>query len=139
MSKEVGKLNPIGVKLGLRDAFHVPGILVSSFDERLQPGQRVYFTDPLCERVTADKDKSFFYTPIKDEDEDGGYNRIDRTEFDAVVDPFLPCHVNAKDRFWVFAMPAKVKEFRHTFEIEGGTPLLDIEAAKVDNCWKCYS
>ena len=83
-------------KLGTRDAFHVPGVLVTT-QERLKPGEAVRFTDGYCQWVTGCSDE----------------------EKHAVVDPFLESDVDNDVAFWVFIVPGMVEDLVHHFSIKG--------------------
>lgn len=80
--------------LGRRDAFHVPGVLVHSY-QYLQPGDGVKFLDAICTLV-----------------ESAGYETRD-----AIIDPFLPSEIPPGTLFWVFPTPELVGNLTHHFDL----------------------
>jgi hypothetical protein len=115
---------------GKRDAFHVPGILVTS-DQVLCAGDRVAFTDSsfsVVRRVLLGE------TP------------------EAIVDPFLKSAITCSDfestdrqLFWVFMMPGMTKNLTHHFEIvdvdNPPEPISEPESEDEDvwdTCRGCY-
>jgi hypothetical protein len=98
---KVGQTTADFFQLGRRDAFHFPGVLVSS-TEYVFPMARVCFTDQSCTAVikasTAVIPSMFSYH--------------------AIVDPFIPDTViRPGTLFWVFPVPDLVGAVAHHFEL----------------------
>jgi len=81
--------------LGRRDAFHVPGVLVVC-ESPIEPGSHVRFINT-----------SFRVVEV-----------TDKSDCDAIVDPFLRSVVPARTLFWVFLIPGMVQNLTHTFVIQ---------------------
>lgn len=81
-------------ELGNRDAFHVPVVAVKSSSD-LEPGQPVTFYDGTTVAPCS------------------------RLDMRAIVNPWMPGPGLRGTVFWVPVAPNLVKEFSHTFEIEG--------------------
>ena len=101
--------------VGMRDAFHVPCVLVQAADrEDITAGCRVRF---ITEKM------------VSKSPENG--------EYDAIVDPFLEsCPTPRQHAFWVFVKPDLVESFSHTYEIAGLTRVKNVSD---DECSGCYS
>lgn len=80
--------------LGRRDAFHVPGVLVTS-SGYVSASDPVLFTDSSCKEVIV-----------------ATFSRKD-----AVVDPFVSGILDPGTLFWVFITPERVSNLTHHFEI----------------------
>ena len=81
--------------LGRRDAFHVPGVLVSS-NETVWPGDRISFVDSTCSSV----------------------RRSDALEErQGIADPFLTNPLLPGQLFWVFIAPELTSNLVHKFDI----------------------
>jgi hypothetical protein len=85
--------------LGRRDAFHVPGVLVSALGV-IQPGDSVRFVDQEFKIVT----------------------KCTREFRQAVVSPFVPEHLQSGTLFWVFLEPDLVASLVHHFDIKQAEP-----------------
>lgn len=88
---------------GRRDAFHTPGVLVTSLDRRVTPGQPVRFLN--------DREES--YKPFQ------VVEPCARNEAHAIVDPFIMSNEIGVGRlFWVFILPEAGTNLRHEFDID---------------------
>lgn len=113
---QVGKINPRGVSVGEKDAFHVPAMLVSCSVELL-PGQHVVF----------DRDDIGYVNPC----EDG-------QKLEAVVDPFIPKKTAPWDQVWVFIDPRMIGEkLVHHFDFVDDD-LNEDDDDEDDSCRGCY-
>lgn len=94
---KVGEAFPVAKELqGRRDAFHFPGVLVTSSEE-LEPGQNVQFDDQNFLMVSA------VYA--------GGSRH-------GFVDPTLQDTVGGDSTsFWVFLIPGMAEDLTHNFKI----------------------
>lgn len=92
---KVGQISNDLADVGRRDAFHVPGVLVTC-GQHLRGGDWVRFTDADCQRVELTM----------------------RGDAEALVDPFLK-DINPGQGFWVFVVPELVGTLVHHFEITG--------------------
>jgi len=92
---KIGSTTDDLTSVGRRDAFHFPGVLVTS-DHALEPKQDVRFTDSSCTKVEP----------------------AHENERMAVVDPFVTAaHIPTGLAFWVFLAPGFVDNLVHHFEI----------------------
>lgn len=104
---------------GRRDAFHVPGVLVTSINI-VYPGNKVYFIDTDCTKVRL----SISGDPVH-----------------AIVSPFLSKMVSPGDLFWVCPVQEIVGNLTHSFEItpnDRPQPLPVDEEVDDDTCKGCY-
>jgi hypothetical protein len=94
-------------KIGFKDAFHVPGIAVTS-DFEIKPGTYVKFSDSSMKKV------------------------IELTgagQFHGIVDPFVDHLISPGEIFYVIVHPSMSNNLRHEFTI-------DISLAKNERVWE---
>ncbi len=131
--------------LGRRDAFHVPGILVTS-DHSFGPGTKVRFTDETLTKVVP-MYKEDFYT-CEEDDEGNEVESEIHLDAQAVSDPF--CYARKNELFWVFPWPGSVENLVHTFDVKiEATKLTASQLGKIEeaideeegyqSCKGCYS
>lgn len=113
--KEKPRLGLLAVgELGKRDAFHTPGVIVTS-RMTVEAGERVRFTSH--EQV-------------------GPCGIYDAQ---AVVDPWIKGKVKPGDKFWVLVNPELVGQVVHQFEITGvPAPEPVAKEDEYDECRNCY-
>lgn len=118
---KIGETSTNNDLLGRRDAYHLPGIFVCSYDS-MNPGDSVVFTDRELTRVRRC---------------DEGENR------NAVVDPFLTEPTNGAG-FHVLLVPGSTSNLTHQFTVDLGSgqefyrPDGESMADDDDNCRGCY-
>jgi len=100
--------------LGRRDAFHVPGILVSS-DELIDPGEKLVFTN---EELTLVRE-----------------TRSINERHHAIADPFLADGIPPGCLFWAVLVPGTMTNLVHSFET---TITVQPEDDYDDQCKGCY-
>lgn len=108
----VGETSYNSADVGKRDAFHVPGVLVTS-KAAIKPGEHVRFIDGSASEVRS----------------------CLRDVRQGVADPFIKDTIPAGSTFWMFLEPSIVGNLCHFFEIEGVTtvePVLDPPAKTLD-------
>lgn len=93
----VGQVSTDQSLVGLRDAVHVPGLLVTSA-QHLPPSSRVSF----CNKERTEVSNTFLT---------GSYSFI--------VDPFLDRLTIPGEVFWIFPRPELVSGLRHEFSLMG--------------------
>lgn len=95
--------------LGTRDAFHVPGILVSALID-VEPGAHLL---------------------LKSRDRVVACTREERT---GIADPFVPGTILAGKVFWLFLEPGLVTNLVHNFDVKGfqDFPDLNVDDALPD-------
>lgn len=82
--------------VGVRDAFHVPAILVWSGDE-LNGGDSVRFVDKNLTQI----------------------EKSDKEHRHGIVSPFIKDHIYSADHlFWVFLDPELVESLTHNFDVK---------------------
>jgi len=127
-NKESGRMskltpgNPVSDlrRVGTRDAFHVPCVLVQS-KEPVKPRDKVRFIDDKCKivRVCGNSEQPH-----------------------GIVDPFITVMPNDKEAFWIFLMPGIVKGLVHSFQMDLPPSSLEaeLEARRREdpNCTECY-
>lgn len=98
---------------GLRDAFHVPSILVTSNDT-LVPGECVSFLD--ASTVVA----------------------ATRFSYQAIIDPFIEDSVAPGQKVWAFIRPHLVGSLTHHFDAYSIPDMPVEENEDYDECAGCY-
>jgi len=93
-------------KIGFKDAFHVPGIAVTS-DFEIKPGTYVKFSDSSMKKVTEVTGAG---------------------QFHGIVDPFVDRLIPPGEIFYVIVHPSMSNNLRHEFTI-------DISLAKNERVW----
>ena len=93
---EVGEVQQATYRVGMRDAFHVPAVLVTG-DRDLEPGTRVRFAGNMRQVYPC------------------GPNQAPH----GVVDPFLRQAAQYDEEFWVFLMPGTTSNLVHHFDVKG--------------------
>lgn len=114
---QVGQINPRGVSVGEKDAFHVPAMLVMSESE-LTAGQQ----------VTFDRDNIGEVIPLGE----GG-------KMEAVIDPFITKTVKPYTPVWCFINPKMIGEkLVHHFEFVDSDLNEKDDDDYDDGCRGCY-
>ncbi len=101
--------------LGRRDAFHVPGVLVTLDGVYPAPGQKVVFVGPSTVSV---------YIGAGD-------------DWQAIVDPFLSSAIKHGELFWVLPRPWTVKDLTHTFTLDSDDAVPTVQKASPKKCIVC--